>query len=69
MSCDHDPPGSDNYLVVAWIINDMKNDHDRYEFYRNIGRLAEIIKSGSPDPIVADKYHDDFATIRWWRRA
>lgn len=68
MSCDHDPPGADTYLVVAWLVNDMKNDHDRDEFYRNIKNLAKIVGEGRPDPALADKYHDDFANIRHWRR-
>lgn len=68
MSCDHDPPGSDSYLVVAWLINDMKNDHDRDEFYRNVLNLSQIISDGQPDPQLADECHDDFALIRHWRR-
>ena len=68
MSCDHDPPGSDTYLIVAWLINDMKNDHDRDEFYRNILNLSRIIAAGQPDPKLADACHDDFALIQHWRR-
>lgn len=68
MGCDHDPPGSDTYLVVAWLVNDMKNDHDREEFYRNIKNLAKIVGGGRPDPALADKHYDDFAKIRHWRR-
>lgn len=68
MSCDHDPPGSDTYLVVAWLINDMKNDHDRDEFYRNAQNLAKIVSKGRPDTVLADTMQDDFANIRHWRR-
>ena len=69
LSCDHDPPGSANFLVVAWLINDMKNDHERGEFYLNVGRLAEMIQTGSPDHKLADRYRESFAGLRHWRRA
>lgn len=68
MSCDHDPPGSDTYLVVAWLINDMKNDHNRDEFYRNVTKLAKIVADGRPNVELADRFHNDFASIRHWRR-
>jgi hypothetical protein len=68
LTCDHDPPGSGNFLVVAWLINDMKNDHDRSEFYRNISALAEVIGNGTPCIELADKYHASFANIKHWRR-
>jgi hypothetical protein len=69
MSCDHDPPGSNTFLVVAWLINDMKNDHDRSEFYRNVQNLSRIISTGQPDPTLADQHHNDFANVQHWRRA
>ena len=68
MTCDHDPPGSDTYLVVAWLINDMKNDHDRDEFYRNVIHLAEIVAAGQPNAELADRFHEDFSSIQYWRR-
>ena len=68
MSCDHDPAGSDTYLVVSWLINDMKNDHDRDEFYRNVTKLAQIVADGRPNVELADRFRDDFASIRYWRR-
>jgi hypothetical protein len=54
--------------VVAWLINDMKNDHERTEFYTNLARLAEIVQAGSPDLDLADKYRDSFARLKHWRR-
>lgn len=68
VSCDHDPPGSNNYLVVAWLLNDMKNDHTRVEFYRNVRALAEIIAHGAPDIAAAERHHDSFSGISHWRR-
>ena len=68
ISCDHDPPGSGNYLVVAWVINDMKNDHDKTEFLRNVGFLAKILMNGSPDTKLADKYEINFSNLRYWKR-
>ena len=69
LSCDHDPPGSASFLVVAWLINDMKNDHDRDEFHTNVMRLAEIIKGGTPDKDLADTYGESFANLKHWRRS
>ena len=68
ISCDHDPPGSMKFLVVAWVINDMKNDHDRVEFYRNIQNLSVIMESGNPNPVVADKFIGDFKELKYWKR-
>lgn len=68
LSCDHDPPGSANFLVVAWLINDMKNDHERQEFYVNVVRLAEIVRDGKPNTRLADAYCDSFASLKHWRR-
>jgi hypothetical protein len=69
MSCDHDPLGSANFLIVAWLINDMKNDHGRNEFYENVKKLAAIVQSNSPNHQLADKYQDSFANLLHWRRA
>jgi hypothetical protein len=69
LSCDHDPPGSANFLVVAWLINDMKNDHGRDEFYANVMKLAAMVSGGGPNPVLADKFQDSFANLRHWRRA
>lgn len=68
LTCDHDPPGSPHVLIVAWVINDMKNDHDRQEFYRNVQCLAEMVKGSSPRPDLADKYEANFSNMKHWRR-
>ena len=68
ISCDHDPSGSMEFLVVAWVINDMKNDHDRDEFYKNIQNLAVITESGKPDPLLANGFICDFKELKHWKR-
>lgn len=68
MSCDHDPPGSGAFLIVAWVINDMKNDHDRIEFVRNIKALADVLATGAPDPQKADAVTSLFSGLNHWRR-
>jgi len=68
LTCDHDPPGSGKCLVVAWLINDMKNDHTREEFERNVRSLAKILSGPAPNHRTADAYHSRFETIEHWRR-
>jgi hypothetical protein len=68
LTCDHDPPGSQHVYIVAWVINDMKNDHDLKEFYRNVACLAEIVSAGSPQSTLADKYVTNFSDLKHWRR-
>lgn len=67
-TCDHDPPGSGRFLVVAWVINDMKNDHDQEEFIRNVRALVGILVSGKPDPALADAAYNGFSALKHWRR-
>ncbi|HBP23786.1 MAG TPA: hypothetical protein DEA08_39170 [Planctomycetes bacterium] len=70
--CDHDPPGSKTYLIVAQVINDMKSDHTRTEFWRNVKELASVLATGSPDHARADQARAYFLAgsggIKHWRR-
>lgn len=68
LTCDHDPPSSGKCLVVAWLINDMKNDHTREEFERNVRSLAEILSGPALNHRMADAYHSRFEKIEHWRR-
>lgn len=71
-SLDHDRPGQPEWRVVAWVINDMKNDHTGAEFLRNIRHLARILENDQPNAERADKCARFFSRapdgIQYWKR-
>ena len=78
ITLDHDYPAGKGankkveYLAVAQVINDMKSDHSKIEFWRNIKALAEITKGGTPDHDIAKKHRKKFlhakSGISGWSR-
>lgn len=68
ITCDHDPPGSASFFIVAWVINDMKSDHNRDEFRRNVSALASIFKTPLENYTQIDRERENFANISGWRR-
>lgn len=57
---DHIVPGTANWTVAASVFNDMKNDHTRQEFVRNILVLAQIL---SEEPARGHELADRFVSV------